>query len=119
MNIKEICDTEEMKDKYIGEYYENEGILLDKDKIHFNPGKTAVLKIKANSYWGYLAMINNKVSLKIINDAWERFRLLENDRYKIHYVKFCNEETIQVFYSHNKDQFEGGINTNVALRPLL
>ena len=35
-----------MKDKYIEEYYENEGILLDKDKIEFNPGKRAVAKIK-------------------------------------------------------------------------
>ena len=32
------CDTEEMKNKYIDEYYENEGILLDKDKIEFYPG---------------------------------------------------------------------------------
>ena len=69
------CDTEEKKDKYIEEYYQNEGILLDKDKIEFNPGKRAVAKIKANSQWGYLAMNNNKVSYKIINDAGEWYRL--------------------------------------------
>ena len=109
------CDTEEKKDKYIEEYYQNEGILLDKDKIEFNPGKRAVAKIKANSQWGYLAMNNNKVSYKIINDAGEWYRLLDNDQYKIHDVKFFSEETIQVFYSHNKDQFEGGVKTNVAI----
>ena len=67
------CDTEEKKQKYIEEYYQNEGILLDKEKIEFNPGKRAVAKIKANSQWGYLAMNNNKVSYKIINDAGEWF----------------------------------------------
>ena len=60
-------------------------------------------------------MNNNKVSYKIINDAGEWFKLLENDQYKIHDVKFFNQDTIQVFYSHNKDQFEGGIKTNVAV----
>ena len=109
------CDTEEKKEKYIEEYYQNEGILLDKEKIEFNPGKRAVAKIKANSQWGYLAMNNNKVSYKIINDAGEWFKLLENDQYKIHDVKFFNEDTLQVFYSHNKDQFEGGVKTNVAV----
>ena len=42
-------------------------------------------------------------------------KLLENDQYKIHDVKFFNEDTLQVFYSHNKDQFEGGVKTNVAV----
>ena len=60
-------------------------------------------------------MNNNKVSYKIINDAGEWFKLLENDQYKIHDVKFFNQDTIQVFYSNNKDQFEGGIKTNVAV----
>ena len=109
------CDTEEKKDRYIEDYYQNEGILLDKNKIELNHGKRAVAKIKANSQWGYLAMNNNKVSYKIINDAGEWFKLLENDQYKIHDVKFFNQDTIQVFYSHNKDQFEGGIKTNVAV----
>ena len=41
--------------------------------------------------------------------------LLENDQYKILDVKFFSEETIQVFYSHNKDQFDEGVETNVAI----
>ena len=57
------CDTEEKKEKYIEEYYQNEGILLDKEKIEFNPGKRAVAKIKANSHWGYLATNNNKIQI--------------------------------------------------------
>ena len=60
-------------------------------------------------------MNNNKVLYKIRNDAGELFKLLENNQYKIHDVKFFNQETEHVFYSHNKDQFEGGIKTNVAV----
>ena len=55
------------------------------------------------------------MSHKILNDAGEWFKLLDNDHYKIHSVNFSNQDTIQVFYSHNKDQFEGGIKTNFAV----
>ena len=60
-------------------------------------------------------MNNNIVSHKIKNDAGEWFKLLVNDQYIIHDVKFFNQDTIQVLYSHNKDQFEGGIKTNLAV----
>lgn len=60
-------------------------------------------------------MNNNKVSYKIISDVGEWYKLLENDQYKIHDVKFFDEETLQVFYSQNIDQFEGGVKTNVAV----
>ena len=88
------CISDEAKEKYIQDYYENEGIKLDKNNIEFNPGRRAVAKVKANSQWGYLAMNNNKVSFKIINDVGEWHKLLENDQYKIHDVKFFDEETL-------------------------
>ena len=111
------CVTEAQKENYIQDYYKNEGILLDKNQIEYNPGKRAVAKIKANSQWGYLAMNNNKVKYKIISDANEWYQLLENEQYKIHNVQFFdeNDEYIQVFYSNNAEYFDSGVKTNVVI----
>ena len=51
-----------------------------KIKLNLILEKRAVAKIIANSQWGYLAINNNKVSKKIINDAGEWYRLLDNDQ---------------------------------------
>ena len=44
--------TEEQKQRCIEEYFEREGIRLDPDKIEYNPGLRAVVKLMLNSFWG-------------------------------------------------------------------
>ena len=111
------CITDQEKDKYIKDYYDHEGIQLDKSQIEYNPGKRAVAKIKANSQWGFLAMNSNKVSYKVINNAYEWYQLLENQQYVIHDVQFFGEDctNLQVWISENKEYFEGSLKTNVVL----
>ena len=46
------CVTEEDKNRYIENYYEKEGILLDKNKIEKNPGLRAISKNYLNSIYG-------------------------------------------------------------------
>lgn len=46
------CKTEEEKDKYINDYKEKEGILLDRGKIEKNPGLYRTSKFFLNSLWG-------------------------------------------------------------------
>ena len=91
--------------------------MLEKSNIAYNPGRRAVSKIKANSQWGYLAMNSNKVSYKIIRNAFEWFQLIENEQYVVHEATFYDEncQTLQVWYSHNKEHFEGSYLTNVVL----
>ena len=48
----EWCVTEEQKQAYIDDYYENEGIRLDPQKIKYNPGLRQLAKLMLNSLWG-------------------------------------------------------------------
>jgi hypothetical protein len=50
----EDCVTNEQKTEYIRQYFDAEGILLDKAKIEKNPGLRAIMKLIANSFWGFL-----------------------------------------------------------------
>lgn len=46
------CVTEEQKQYYVDEYFENSGIRLDPHKIEHNPGLRALAKLMLNSFWG-------------------------------------------------------------------
>ena len=46
------CVTEEQRQRYVDDYYEREGVLLERDKIEKNPGLRALAKLMLNSFWG-------------------------------------------------------------------
>ena len=48
----EWCMTQEDKQRYIDDYYENEGIRLDPDNIKKNPGMRSLAKLCLNSMCG-------------------------------------------------------------------
>ena len=54
------------QNQYINDYYKNEGILLEKNKIVFNPGLKALSKLLLNSQWGRYAMNTHKTKCKFI-----------------------------------------------------
>lgn len=43
--------TEEEKDHFVEEFYQNEGVQLEKDKIELNPGFRLIAKLCLNSFW--------------------------------------------------------------------
>ncbi len=43
--------TEQEKDKYISDYYQHEGVMLDKTKIKKNPGQRTLAKLQLNTLW--------------------------------------------------------------------
>ena len=51
------CVTDEQKQRYIDEYYENEGIRLDPNNIKYNPGMRSLAKLMLNSLWGMLFLV--------------------------------------------------------------
>ena len=46
------CVTEEQKQYYVDEYFENSSIRFDPHKIEYNPGLRALAKLMLNSFWG-------------------------------------------------------------------
>ena len=108
--------TEEEKNNYIKDYFEHEGILLEKSKIMKNKGRKAVAKLKANSQWGYLAMNLDRTQLKIINDLHEWNSMLSNNQFSIQNVEFVDESSsLMVYYKQNEKFPIQSFKTNVVL----
>jgi hypothetical protein len=61
---------------YIRNFFESEGIMLDKDAIQLNSSKRGLAKLCLNSFWGKLTERNNRTKSKIITDPYELYRFL-------------------------------------------
>jgi hypothetical protein len=59
---------QESKDRYIQDYHDREGILLDPDRIEVNKTKRNVTKLYLNSLWGKLSQRFNMLTKSIIKD---------------------------------------------------
>ena len=46
------CVTDEQKQWYVNDIFENQGIQLDPCKISYNAGLRALAKLMLNSFWG-------------------------------------------------------------------
>ena len=49
--VTQASNVEEAKERYIRDYHQKEGILLDREKIKKNPGLRAISKLLLNSFW--------------------------------------------------------------------
>ncbi|CAF0802638.1 unnamed protein product [Brachionus calyciflorus] len=107
--------TDEDKDLYIKNYYEREGILLDKDKIEYNKGLRSVMKGLLNSFWGRFGMNTNKTKYRLISKPDEWFEMISDDQYIIDDVDFSHPNFIQVFYSKSDELHDSRIHTSVTL----
>ncbi|TWW73476.1 hypothetical protein D4764_15G0008700 [Takifugu flavidus] len=63
----------ESREKYIRDYQEHQGILLDAGKIETNPVKRQVAKLCLNSLWGKFAQRDNLFKTTIVSDPKEFF----------------------------------------------
>ncbi|XP_070547621.1 uncharacterized protein [Ptychodera flava] len=109
------CQTEDDQDRYIREYHEREGILLDKTKIHRNQGQQTLAKLMLNSMWGKFAQRNNFPQLQYIQEPAELFRLLTSEQHTINNLSFVNDNMVAVQHSLRDEFVEGAVNTNVVI----
>ena len=107
--------TDQDKQRYIDDYFENEGVKLDKSKIKLNEGMRTICKLLLNSFWGRFGMNSNKQQYKLIRDPCEWLALIADDQYKVQSADFTNKKFLQVYYTHTKDLYESISNVNVAV----
>ena len=55
------CVTDEQKQAYVSDIFENQGIQLDPGKIVYNPGLRALANLMLNSFWGKYVHGNVKI----------------------------------------------------------
>ena len=108
------CTTEELKEQYIENYQQREGIRLDYDKIYKNPSARAGAKQELNNAWGYFGQDPNKAETEIVQDASRFHELLMNESCKVT-TRPINYEHLLVKSLHKRDFVSTGNKTNVVV----
>jgi len=104
-------------DAYIQRYYNNCGVLLDKNKIKKNSGMKLLAKICLNSLWGKFGQNDELPTTNYIkNDAW--FKLLKrhiNNEVELKNEVLIDEDTLYVSYIEKIEAKTSLMTTNIAL----
>ena len=66
----------EQKKKYIQDFENKEGIILDLENIKKNPGMRTLAKLQLNNLWGKFGQNNDKIITKICDDYNELAAIL-------------------------------------------
>lgn len=107
--------TEADKDKYITDYFDTEGILLNKDKICKNEGLRSISKTCLNNLWGYFAKRANQSQTQIIREPKELFTLLTTPEYQVNSIQEINAETLLVNFEYLDESCTSSNLTNVLI----
>jgi len=107
--------TEDEKNAFIDDYFNWEGIVLDKSKIEKNSGMREIAKLILNSLWGYFALNSNKAKFKILTKPIDLENLLNDDQFIVHHIDFTDDDFVQVTFSQRDEFCFGGLNTNVVI----
>jgi hypothetical protein len=65
---QEWCQSENDKWRYIRDYHEKDGILLDYKNIKNNHGLRALAKLMLNSFWGKFGQRSNMPQIKYVSE---------------------------------------------------
>ena len=109
------CLTEEDKQKYIRDYEQHQGILLENDKIVKNEGLRFIAKIMLNSFWGKLAQRPNQSQTKFVTTYDEYFDIIIDEKKEILGELMVNEDTLVVDWHFKEDCFDKVKNYNIAV----
>lgn len=111
----EHVQSEQQKQEYIDEFYQVEGIQLNKKNISKNSGRRQIAKLMANNQWGFLGMNSNKTQFKIVKTKEQWLLLLNDEKVSIKNIEFPKDDLMFVYYSDKDDYHTGNLNTNVVL----
>ena len=109
------CENDQDKARYIQEYHQHEGILLEKENIQYNAGARSVWKQILNNMWGKLGQRPNRPKLEVVNDTKRYFELFTSASVNIKDVHLVSDEMVDVCYVQENDFVEASDRTNVVL----
>lgn len=105
------CHTLEDKKRYINDYYDKEGILLDFNNIR----KNQLAKLMLNSFWGNFGQRANLTQTTYVTDPAIYFDMLTSDSQCIKNVRLVNEEMLQMDWEYTDKFIESSGRTNVVI----
>jgi len=96
--------TKDDEDRYIDQFYKNEGIRLDRDAIRYNAAKRGLAKLCLNSMWGKLTERSNRTQTKLISNPEELYRFLATPGIEVHSMLFANDDVVWISWQHSADE---------------
>ena len=109
-------DTSETeRQEYIDNYFNHEGILLDKDCIHKNPGLRSLSKLALNSFYGKFGQRTNMKKTMFVKDIKTLMQVLTDPGKIIMDFHIMNDDVIQIEYKNTEDFECQSFNTNVTI----
>ena len=94
---------DEKADKYVADYYRNEGIKLDNENIKYNPGLRTIAKNILNALWGKFAQNENNTKVDFISEYDELLNLANDNNIELTSVDFVNEGVTRVTYKNKEE----------------
>tara|TARA_R110001632_G_scaffold135512_1_gene250994 strand:- start:27 stop:3587 length:3561 start_codon:yes stop_codon:yes gene_type:complete len=101
--------------KYILDYKNKQGILLNKNNIKQNKGLRAVAKLCLNSLWGKFGMRLNLPKTEITNNINTFNNLVFSEKYEPSNIFFIDEERVEIKYKEKIDTIQLDTNTNIGV----
>jgi hypothetical protein len=111
----EWCQSENDKWRYIRDYHEKEGILLDYNNIKNNHRLKALAKLMLNGFWGKFGQRSNMPQIKYISDPTEYFDMLVSDQILVMGIHFVSNEMMEMRYQYKEEFVEESGRTNVVI----
>ena len=99
----EWCQSENDKLRYIRDYQEKDGILLDYNNIKKNPGLRALAKLMLNSFWGKFGQRSTMPRIKYISEPAEYFDMLTSDQILVIDINFSSDDMVEMRYQYKID----------------
>ena len=90
------CVTDEQKQWYVDNIFENQGSQLDPAKISYNPGLRALAKLMLNSFWGKFAQRPNLTKTEQIDEPQVFFHYLTSDEITVLDANLVSDEIIEI-----------------------
>jgi G:T-mismatch repair DNA endonuclease (very short patch repair protein) len=106
--------TEEDKDRYIENFFEAEGIRMEKENMEYNAGLRAISKLCLNSLWGKFGQRSNMSQTRYFDNYADFAKFLCNKRIVVENSEILGEN-VKVSYRDKDDCVKETKNTNAYI----
>ena len=96
--------TPDHEDLYIRQFYQSEGIQLDKDSIRYNAAKRGLAKLCLNSMWGKLTERSNRPQTKLISEPHELYKFLVTPGIEVLNMMFASDEVVWISWQFASEE---------------
>ncbi|XP_055389326.1 uncharacterized protein LOC129618545 [Condylostylus longicornis] len=93
--------TKSEQDAYIKDFFENEGVMLDKSKIALNPSLRNLAKLKLNSFWGKLIQRNDRHSTTVVQTITQFHNLIHSSGISVSDIFTASEHQVWINWKYN------------------